>query len=245
MDHLDSDDNLGIVFFNNTAHLVKSLESVNGTDMDRLKANIMDIHAVGGTNMHAGMLMGTSLFGNTTDGYENRIIYLTDAMPNIGETSHGGLAHMASENAKNGIHTTFIGVGVDFNTELVEHITKIQGANYYSVHSASEFHTRMVDEFELMVTPLVFDLELALEADGYNIDTVYGSPEADQSTGEIMKVSTLFPSRVEDGQTRGGIILLKLERVSDDALLILRVHLAKSFDDLNILNLVLKDRQNK
>ena len=221
VDHLGPDDNLGVVLFNNGAHLAKPLESMGSADRDRLKANIIGIHEGGGTNMDAGMNLGTSLFGETADGYENRIIFLTDAMPNLGDISRAGLFKTVSDNSENGIHTTFIGVGVDFNTELVEALTKIRGANYYSVHSAEEFKNRMVDEFELMVTPLVFDLELNLEADGYEIEEVYGSPEADQATGEIMRVSTLFPSRTEDGQTRGGIILLKLERVSDDAILVL------------------------
>ena len=87
----------------------------------------------------------------------------------------------------------------------------------------------MVDEFEFMVTPLVFDLSLKLDADGYTIKKVYGSPEADQSTGEIMKVNTLFPSKVEDGQTKGGIILLKLEKTSDDG----RILLQTSYEDRN------------
>ena len=221
VDHLGPGDNLGVVLFNSGAHLAKPLESMGAADRDGLKANIMGIHEGGGTNMDAGMSLGTSLFGETADGYENRIIFLTDAMPNLGDISRAGLFKTVHDNSENGIHTTFIGVGVDFNTELVEALTKIRGANYYSVHSAGEFKNRMVDEFELMVTPLVFDLELNLEADGYEIEEVYGSPEADQATGEIMKVSTLFPSRTEDGQTRGGIILLKLERVSDDAVLVL------------------------
>ena len=63
-----------------------------------------------------------------------------------------------------------------------------------------------------MVTPLVFDLSLKLESSGYDIKAVYGSPEADLATGEIMKVNTLFPSLTVDGETRGGLILLHLEK---------------------------------
>ena len=176
--------------------------------------------------MSAGMKMGAGLFDEYLEAdqteYENRIIFLTDAMPNIGETSETGLFGMTKKNSENRIHSTFIGIGVDFNTELVEHITKIKGANYYSVHSAKQFKERMDDEFEYMVTPLVFDLELRLEADGYDIEKVYGSPEADEATGQIMKINTLFPSKTEDGQTKGGLVLLKLKKTSDNANLKLR-----------------------
>ena len=64
---------------------------------------------------------------------------------------------------------------------LIKRITKVRGANYYSVHSTKEFKTRMDDEFEYMVTPLVFDLQLSLTATGYEIEKVYGSPSADKS----------------------------------------------------------------
>ena len=44
------------------------------------------------------------------------------------------------------------GVGLDFNTELVEAISKVRGANYYSVHSPGEFKRRLVDDFDFAVT---------------------------------------------------------------------------------------------
>lgn len=226
LDHLNGDDSLGVVLFDDQAHTSKPLESMGSADREKLADNILGIRAGGGTNMEAGMIRGTSLFDGALaadpDEYENRIIFLTDAMPNLGDTSEHGLFGMIEENAGNGIHTTFIGVGVDLNTELVEELTKVRGANYYSIHSAGEFKNRMVDEFEFMVTPLVFNLLLSLDADGYDIREVYGSPESDESTGQIMKVNTLFPSRTSDGQTKGGIVLLKLERTSDDPSLVLR-----------------------
>lgn len=91
-------------------------------------------------------------------------------------------------------------------------ITKVKGANYYAVHDEKAFKQRMDEEFELMVTPLVFDLQLAFASGSFAIDKVYGSPEANQATGVLMFVSTLFPSKVENGETRGGVVLLKLAR---------------------------------
>ncbi|NJP03764.1 hypothetical protein HC823_00570 [Candidatus Gracilibacteria bacterium] len=104
-----------------------------------------------------------------------------------------------------------MGIGVDFNTDLVESITKVKGANYFSVHSPTEFKKLMDDDFDYMVTPLVFDLSLELDSPDVQIEKVYGSPEADEATGQIMKVNTLFPSRTENGETKGGLVLLKLD----------------------------------
>lgn len=229
LDHLNNDDRFGLVLFNDEAYLAKPLGLVGEMDRVKIKDHILGIKDDGGTYMSSGMKMGTKLFDefstrefDTTE-YENRIIFLTDAMPNIGETSEEGLLELTQKNAEKKIYSTFIGIGVDFNTELIEVITKIRGANYYSVHSSEQFKQRMGDEFEYMVTPLVFDLVLNLDARGYEIEKVFGSPEADEATGELMKVNTLFPSKKEGGETRGGLVLLKLKKISPEAELKLEV----------------------
>jgi Ca-activated chloride channel family protein len=214
LNHLTDDDRFGMVLFNNDAFLAKPLNLVGNTDMKAIKDHVLEISASGGTNLDAGIRTATGMYDELTgidpSEYENRIIFLTDAMPNLGNTREAGLLGITRENADQGVYTTFIGIGVDFNTELIEHITKIRGANYYSVHSAEQFEQRMDDEFEFMVTPLVFNLRLTLEADGWEIEKVYGSPETNEATGELMKVNTLFPSKREEGETRGGLIMLKL-----------------------------------
>lgn len=229
--HLNEDDNLGVVLFNNDAHVSKPLESIEYTNLEKLKENILSIQSGGGTHLNSGMIAGTALFdGIEIDAnYENRIIFLTDAIPNILDTTPEGLLDKLTKNAESKIYTTFIGIGVDFNSELVEAITKVKGANYYSVHSSVDFKQRMDDEFELMVTPLVFDLVLSLESVEFSIKEVYGSPDADQSTGEIMKVSTLFPSKTQKGETRGGIVLIKLEKSQDYGTITLQT----SYEDRN------------
>lgn len=233
LDHLNDDDKFGMVLFDDYSYLAKPLTEVGGVDMDKIKDHILDIQDQGGTNMESGMKEGTSLLTEISDAnpdeYENRVIFITDAMPNLGDTSDESLLGMLENNAKDNIYTTFIGVGVDFNTQLVEALTKISGANYYSVHSEKEFKETMDDGFDYMVTPLVFDLELKLEADGYEIEKVYGSPEADEATGEIMKVNTLFPSKTEEGRVKGGIVLLKLNKTSQDGNLTLEV----TYEDRN------------
>ncbi len=221
LDHLKDDDRFGLVLFDDEAVVAKPLSKVGNTDMKKIKDHILEISERGGTYMESGMSEGGKMLQELSeanpDQYENRIVFITDAMPNIGDTSEEGLGGMLEKNAANNIYTTLIGVGVDFNTELVEALTKIRGANYFSVHSAAEFKKVLDEDFDYMVTPLVFDLKLQLEAQGYEIEKVYGSPEADEATGEIMKVNTLFPSKTEGGETKGGIVLLKLNRIGEGA----------------------------
>ena len=216
--HLKPQDRLGIVLFDSRAYLAKPLRPVALTDMEAIKKHILELAPRGGTNWSEGYKNGIRLFESLEKRYkdptlyENRIIFITDAMPNRGELSEKGLFGMVDRAAKKGIYTTFIGVGVDFNTDLVERITKTRGANYYAVHSEKSFKKRLDEEFDFMVTPLVFDLELTLDSPAFTIDAVYGSPEADKATGRVLYVNTLFPSATEENRTKGGVILVKLKK---------------------------------
>jgi Ca-activated chloride channel family protein len=133
-------------------------------------------------------------------------------MPNRGELQKEGLFSIAKEASKKDIHTTFIGIGVDFNNDLVEAVSKTKGANYYAIHSSQAFKKRLADEFDYMVTPLVYDLSLTLDSPDFSIQAVYGSPDANRSSGSIMYVNTLFPSPTTQEGTKGGVILLKLRK---------------------------------
>ena len=220
IDQLKPDDRLGIVLFDNSAYLAKPVNLVGETDIEKIKEHILEITPQGGTNFEAGYSEGTKLFSEemlNSDEYENRIIVITDAMPNLGTTSKEGLTKYVKENADNGIYTTFVGVGVDFNTEVIECLSDVRGANYYSVHNSDEFKKVMGEEFDYMVTPLVFDLELKLNTDEYEIVQVYGTDTREKTSGTIMKVNTLFPSSSNsEGEVKGGVILLKVKPVGNN-----------------------------
>ena len=149
-------------------------------------------------------------------------------MPNVGVSepkSLLGMVKLYGEREKFKIYSTIIGIGIDFNTDLIEQITKVRGANYFAVHNNKEFKKKMSQEFKYMVTPLVFNLELnvSTEGDQFIIDQIYGSNE-DESTDNknktsinLMKVKSLFPSPVnEDNETKGGIIILKIKSKNKD-----------------------------
>eukprot|EP01025_Chloroclados_australasicus_P002358 TRINITY_DN1053_c0_g1_i4.p1 TRINITY_DN1053_c0_g1~~TRINITY_DN1053_c0_g1_i4.p1 ORF type:complete len:377 (-),score=40.77 TRINITY_DN1053_c0_g1_i4:235-1320(-) len=151
--------------------------------------------------------------------YENRIIMITDAQPNTGTISSDTLAGLVQQRAEENIFTSIIGVGLDFNSELIEILTKTRGANYYNVFSPSQFRKKMDEEFDYMVTPLVFDLKIEIvpasfnEGNGWQVIKVYGSPDVDgglNKEGTFFEVNTLFPTPKTEEGIKGGVVLLKM-----------------------------------
>ena len=216
LDHLNKDDRFALVTFSNYGKTERSLREIDDSELENLKMNILNIGTEGGTNFEAGYREALRQFDylNEDDSeYQNRIIVITDAMPNMGYTDSSELMNMIQDNAKKKIYTSFIGVGVDFNTELIEKLGTVEGANYYSVHNEEEFIKQMSEDFDFMVTPLVFDLNLDFDSKDYELVTVYGTDVENNKKGNIMHVNTLFPSkRNEEGEVKGGIILLKLKK---------------------------------
>lgn len=220
LEKLGPDDSFGMILFNHNAHLAKPMRRISETDVESIKKHICELEAQGGTNMEAGLLMSMGMLEGKhnvdQNEFENRIIFLTDAMPNTDDTSEDGLLALTQQAEKTGAHMTFVGIGIDFNPELVEKITKVRGANYYSVNSSEEFTKRLVGEFDFMVSPMLYNLSLNLESTGFEIEKVYGSPEANEATGQIMKIRTLFPTSTSAEGVKGGIVLLKLKKIGEN-----------------------------
>ncbi len=113
--------------------------------------------------------------------YEYRIFFMTDAMPNRGITSPGSLLYMNKEaSEQNKIYTTFFGVGLDFNTELIEQICKTRGCSYYTLNNESEFKKIINDDFDYMVFPKSFDIYLRIKKGKYM--NIYGSSDTNVET---------------------------------------------------------------
>lgn len=235
IDELNDDDRFGMVLFDDGAYLGKPLSLIGDTDIKEIKEHILDIEARDGTNFEAGYKKGTDLFDKeilNDKEYDNRIIVITDAMPNVGSTNKSDLLKYIESNSKNGIYTSFIGVGVDFNTEVIESLSNVRGANYYSISSKEQFKKILSEDFEYMVTPLVFDLNLNFESTGYDIEKIYGTDSEDKSSGNIMKVNTLFPSSTnENSESKGGVILLKLKKKDNST--DNKINLSVSYTDRN------------
>lgn len=217
LDRLKGNDRLSIITFDTQTSIIQNMTLVSEMNLADLKKQIMKINSGGGTNMSAAIDCCSSIFdtnsivGDTS--YDNRILFLTDAQPNDGQLGQEHFYSRIEQLAKHRIYFSFIGVGIDLNTQLISSITKHRGANYFSVHDSKKFLKLLDEDFDLILTPLVFNVQMTFESDLFEIEQVYGSPEWDEKkSDQLMKINTLFPSRTdEDDNTRGGIVLLKLK----------------------------------
>eukprot|EP01084_Bolivina_argentea_P110669 197563_1 len=160
---LNKDDRFGILTFNDSAQIIQSISFIRDINLNVLNKKILNIGAGGGTNFEVGFKQALELYEMLNISqedqliYDNRIIYLTDACPNIGDTNPKSLMNMV-KNATNindnigRIYTSFIGVGLDFNSKLISNISAVRGCNYVTVQSTENFMDTMTKDFEYFVT---------------------------------------------------------------------------------------------
>jgi Ca-activated chloride channel family protein len=94
----------------------------------------------------------------------NRILFLTDALPNVGgsEKCLIDLSKRAAESSS--IYITYIGVGLNFNSDLIYELTKIRASNYFSVHSKESFRRILPTDFNYIVTPIAFNIQINMKS---------------------------------------------------------------------------------
>ncbi|CAF1359388.1 unnamed protein product [Didymodactylos carnosus] len=214
--NLDAEnERLGIVLFNQNANLLQPIRKVKEININELIERIDGIVPNGGTNMECGMIMGIDMLSdllneNVNDTNNNRIIFLTDAQPNLGgEKSLLDLSKRAA--SKNSIYITYIGIGLDFNSDLVYELTKIHGSNYFSVHSSQEFVRILNNDFNYIVNPIGFNIITFIDSEKYEIDKIYGIPTSNEhEKSNYVRIDSVTPSAVDDkGCVKGSMIVVK------------------------------------
>jgi hypothetical protein len=70
---------------------------------------------------------------------------------------------------------------------LVNSIAQIKGCNYFTVMSSPEFKKLMEQDFDYVVTPACFDLDVAIVQDGTSAVQVQRYPSAETFTHALRK----------------------------------------------------------
>ena len=203
---LTEDDEVTLVEFNGSSHILLRPVRTDNNGKRRLLEQINDMGTGGGTNIEAGLLDGYEELARLEEreGRLKRVMLFTDAMPNIGATGKGSFRAITAGYADLGIGLTAFGVGVDFGQELVYHISRLQGGNFFFLQNEERIRTIFDEEFEYLVSPIVYDLKVRIETPpGAKLEAVYGLPDWEPGDQDaVLEIPTVFLSR-----NRGAIVL--------------------------------------
>jgi Ca-activated chloride channel family protein len=211
VERLDEGDMVSIVAFSSAASL--RLAPTRGDKKATIRAAIATLQATGSTNMEAGLTLGYQQLAQhhdvSAEGRSSRLMLFTDARPNVGATHAGSFTGLVTKAAADGIGLTAFGVGIDFNAQLIDLIANLRGGNYFYLADSAAIRTVFDKDFDYLVTPLAYDLELQLKIPaGFRFVAAHGVSWNAASDFAVLKVPTVFLSRNK------GAMLVELERTS-------------------------------
>ncbi|MFQ5462873.1 MAG: VWA domain-containing protein [Phycisphaerae bacterium] len=199
---LTNEDLVSIVRFSTLAET--RLEAVPGDDFAAIKAAIETLTPAGGSDLARGMSSAyQAVRRHQSADRADRLIVFTDARFTIrGDRQADELIDVMETFAAMDIGATLFGVGTDIGNETAQRIAQVRGGNYFFLSDFERITTVFDEEFDLLVTPVAFDISLTVDVPfTFDVEGVYGIP-ADQPFPHMLELSipTLFLSSPEGSE---------------------------------------------
>eukprot|EP00931_Biecheleriopsis_adriatica_P006193 TRINITY_DN107641_c0_g1_i1.p1 TRINITY_DN107641_c0_g1~~TRINITY_DN107641_c0_g1_i1.p1 ORF type:complete len:557 (-),score=95.87 TRINITY_DN107641_c0_g1_i1:91-1671(-) len=172
---LRPDDRFGLATFTHEGRVVQPLARVQDLNQGELLARIGDLRAGGGTTLAAGMQAALDICEGSAkveSKRHRRLLFLTD----MNDLQPGMLDAMIGEQAQQGLYVSFLGIGMEFNAQLAEEVSKHPGSNYFCITRDEEMRQTIVDKFDWNFFPVAFDVEVTAQSDFLDLVSVYGTP---------------------------------------------------------------------
>ena len=180
VDKLADDDIFSLVTYDDQTDLLIPPERIGGRDhREDIKARIFRIQAGGSTALHAGVVLGAKQLRRNFDKERvNRVILLSDGLANVGPSTPSDLASLGRELRSDGISVSTIGLGDDYNEDLMTALAEASHANYYYVKDAEKLPGIFAEELGSARSLIARTITIRIETpDGVHLKEIIGRPE--------------------------------------------------------------------
>jgi Ca-activated chloride channel family protein len=162
---LGAQDRFALVTYDHQVETVVPSQSAANTEW--IEARIRRIEAGGNTALFGGVSQGAAeVRKQVGEGrFVHRIILLSDGLANVGPSSPADLARLGSALIKEGISVTTVGVGTDYNEDLMTQLAQKSDGNNYFVESSADlpriFRAELGDVLNVVARKVVLEIECA------------------------------------------------------------------------------------
>lgn len=180
VDKLGDDDIFSLVTYDSETNLLIAPERVGGQDhREDLKARIHRIQPGGSTALHAGVVLGAKQVRRFFEKERvNRVILLSDGIANVGPSKTSDLARLGRELRSDGIAVSTVGLGDDYNEDLMTALAESSNANYYYVKDAEKLPGVFAQELGAARSLLARSIVIRIDApEGVRLKEIIGRPD--------------------------------------------------------------------
>ncbi|CAN1209437.1 VWFA domain-containing protein [Tumidithrix helvetica PCC 7403] len=191
VEQLTPSDRVSIVIYDDKIEAI--VPSTLATDKSEMVRNIQRIQSGGSTALHEGWRQGgiqVSQHLNPT--HLNRVILLSDGQANLGETNPDVIATDTHKLSKLGVSTTTMGIGDDYNEDLMEAMAKSGNGNYYFIEFAEQLPNIFQTELQGLMATIGSKVSLTLvPKNGVEVLDVFNDFDRN-STGSYQLPNLIF-----------------------------------------------------
>jgi len=169
VDQMLPTDRLSVVTFDDRIEVLFPSEPV--TNKQSMKDLISRVTARGSTALHEAWVRGgLTVSERMLDQGINRVVLITDGLANVGITSTDEIVTQAMGVYQRGVSTSTIGIGADFNEDLLMPMAQAGGGNAWHVVEPDDMQRIFQVELEGLIAQFAHTVSLSLiPADGVRI----------------------------------------------------------------------------
>lgn len=203
---LRPEDRLAIVAYDDSIRTL--VPSTTLEDEDSIRAAIRGLAPGGSTDLHGGMVEGAEQVRGSHDPERlNRVLLLSDGLANHGVSNRGAIQRRASRCFEEGVQITTMGMGLQYDEDLLVGIAREAGGNYYYVDHAEAVGRHLDSEIDRMAQVVARHVELRVAlGDGVRVGDVYGYAHRMDGRTLVVQVPDLISA-----QRRKVVVRLEVE----------------------------------
>ncbi|MBM3499921.1 MAG: VWA domain-containing protein [Armatimonadetes bacterium] len=191
---LEKDDRISLVIYH---HEVEApIPNRSAAERERIIELIKGIEADGYTNLGGGLQRGYELARKAPKmDYVNRAILISDGLANRGETDPAVLARWARDQYVRDLPTSTIGIGTDYDANLMEKIAVSGNGGYYYVETPESINDIIAREFSSLFATVAEGSRLTVRpAAGVTLEKIIGFEVQEKDGEQRVDVPTLRSS---------------------------------------------------
>lgn len=194
MEQLDARDRLTVITFDASARTVFGPAHVTDEAKEQLAPALMSIRTGVGTNLAAGIKKGAeAVCSGYVRGALTRLVLLTDGQPSVGITDNGTLAAIAAKEAARGVTITAMGLGENFDDELLSELASHGRGGFHYLASAADipgaFGRELAGVFAIAAAKT--EVRLRPASDVMAVDVMHRLPSRPLDDGLIVELGEL------------------------------------------------------
>jgi len=212
VDELRAGDTVTLVTYSSEARVV--FEGVSASNTETLRAGFAAIAAGGNTNLYDGLFTALRLAEQRVEtGRQSRVVFLSDGLATTGLQDPARIRSLAEAYARLGVAITTIGVGQDFDLDIMRGLGQVGSGNFYFLADPADVVEVFRDEVRTFLFPVALDVVVNVAVEStYKLRAGYGAREYKTlEGGASLRIPALYlagrtsaDEPVEEGRRGGG-----------------------------------------